>query len=208
VPDSAHGRPRGRPTSWCGKDVACGRLSFHNRNYNAIRRFASYAVGHAACLVLIKCVIKHKVGQLRWRSTYVGPVGATGADTPSTAVRLRFVLGDRHYNPLPGALCVRDTECQHRAAARYSRRDPMNGGAIATEPFPPVGHPVQCSQADPGYRRIISTRRFCGSRTPGPVGTSRSVCPKPRMEMALAGTPSRTSSPATACARRSERPML
>ena len=58
------------------------------------------------------------------------------------------------------------------------------------------------------YCRTISTRRFCGSRTLGPVGTSRSVWPKPWMEMALAGTPSRTSSPATACARRSERPML
>ena len=29
------------------------------------------------------------------------------------------------------------------------------------------------------YRMMISTRRFCGSRTPGPVGTSRCVSPKP-----------------------------
>ena len=32
---------------------------------------------------------------------------------------------------------------------------------------------------------MISTRRFCGSRTPGPVGTSRCVSPKPWMVIAL-----------------------
>lgn len=57
-----------------------------------------------------------------------------------------------------------------------------------------------------GHCMTISTRRFCGSRTPAPVGTSRWVWPNPRMVMAAGGTPSRTSSPATACARRTERP--
>ena len=32
---------------------------------------------------------------------------------------------------------------------------------------------------------MISTRRFCGSRTPGPVGTSRCVSPKPWIAIAL-----------------------
>ena len=55
---------------------------------------------------------------------------------------------------------------------------------------------------------MISTRRFCGSRTFGPVGTSRCVSPKPWMEIAFFGTPSRTSYAATASARRIDRPML
>jgi hypothetical protein len=57
-------------------------------------------------------------------------------------------------------------------------------------------------------RMMISTRRFCASRTPAPVGTSRLVSPSPWALMALCGTPSRTSSAATARARRSERPWL
>ena len=55
---------------------------------------------------------------------------------------------------------------------------------------------------------MISTRRFCGSRTPGPVGTSRCVSPKPWIVMALAGTPSLTSSACTALARRTDSPWL
>ena len=43
------------------------------------------------------------------------------------------------------------------------------------------------------YLMTISTRRFCGSRTPAPVGTSGWVSPKPWMVMALFGTPSFTS---------------
>ena len=57
-------------------------------------------------------------------------------------------------------------------------------------------------------RMTISTRRFCGSRTPGPVGTSSCVSPKPWMPMAACGTPSLTSSACTALARRTERPWL
>ena len=55
---------------------------------------------------------------------------------------------------------------------------------------------------------MISTRRFCGSRTPGPVGTSRCVSPKPWMVIAFCGTPSLTSSACTAWARRTDRPWL
>lgn len=55
---------------------------------------------------------------------------------------------------------------------------------------------------------MISTRRFCGSRTPGPVGTSRCVSPKPWITIALFATPSLTNSAATAWARRTDRPWL
>jgi hypothetical protein len=37
------------------------------------------------------------------------------------------------------------------------------------------------------YRMMISTRLFWGSRTPGPVGTSRCVSPKPWIVMAAGG---------------------
>lgn len=56
--------------------------------------------------------------------------------------------------------------------------------------------------------RMISNRLFCGSRTPGPVGTRRWVSPNPRVAMTERGTPSRTHSPATAPARRSDRPGM
>ena len=36
---------------------------------------------------------------------------------------------------------------------------------------------------------MISTRRFCGSRTPGPVGTSSFVSPKPWMLIEFRATP-------------------
>ncbi len=58
------------------------------------------------------------------------------------------------------------------------------------------------------YLMMISTRRFCGSRTPAPVGTSRWVSPKPEMAIDEAGTPSLTSSALTAWARRTDRPWL
>ena len=54
------------------------------------------------------------------------------------------------------------------------------------------------------YGKTISTRRFCGSRTPGGVGTRRSFMPRPATTMSLRGTPSRSSEAATALARRSE----
>ena len=64
------------------------------------------------------------------------------------------------------------------------------------------------SQTPSIYLMMISTRRFCGSRTPGPVGTSRCVSPKPWMVIALSGTPSLTNSASTALARRIDRPWL
>jgi hypothetical protein len=55
---------------------------------------------------------------------------------------------------------------------------------------------------------MISTRLFCGSRTPAPVGTNKLVSPSPWTLIAFCGTPLRTSSAATARARRSERLWL
>ena len=58
------------------------------------------------------------------------------------------------------------------------------------------------------YWMTISTRRFCGSRTLSPVGTSRPFSPMPMTVIACAGTPSRTSASLTALARRSDSAML
>ena len=58
------------------------------------------------------------------------------------------------------------------------------------------------------YWMTISTRRFCGSRTLSPVGTSSWVSPLPMTVIACAGTPSRTRASLTALARRSDSAML
>ena len=58
------------------------------------------------------------------------------------------------------------------------------------------------------YWMTISTRRFCGSRTPSPVGTSSWLSPLPMTVIAWAGTPSRTRASLTALARRSDSAML
>jgi hypothetical protein len=58
------------------------------------------------------------------------------------------------------------------------------------------------------YCSTISTRRFCGSRTPSGVGTSRPPLPTPTTAMAVAGTPFCTSASLTALARRSDSAML
>src|SRR5881394_1121661 len=58
------------------------------------------------------------------------------------------------------------------------------------------------------YWMTISTRRFCGSRTPSAVGTSGWLSPRPTTAIAVAGTPSRTRASLTALARRSDSAML
>ena len=58
------------------------------------------------------------------------------------------------------------------------------------------------------YWMTISTRRFCGSRTLSPVGTSSWLSPLPMTVIAWAGTPSRTRASLTALARRSDSAML
>jgi hypothetical protein len=70
-------------------------------------------------------------------------------------------------------------------------------GPVNRAPRPDVDH-------DSATRR--STRRCCGSRTPGPVGTRRRVSPNPWMVMAFSGTPSAISRAWTAFARRAESP--
>jgi hypothetical protein len=55
---------------------------------------------------------------------------------------------------------------------------------------------------------MTSMRRFCGSRTPGPVGTRRTVSPNALRAISAFATPSRTSSAAALCSQRvaAERP--
>ena len=64
------------------------------------------------------------------------------------------------------------------------------------------------SGAGGGCGTTISTRRLRGSRTPSAVGTSRSSSPRPTVTMSVAGTPRRTSSSATASARRCDSSRL
>ncbi len=54
------------------------------------------------------------------------------------------------------------------------------------------------------YGKTISTRRFCGSRTPSGVGTRGSFMPRPATSISLRGTPRCSRAAATAFARRSE----
>src|SRR5579862_1791525 len=58
------------------------------------------------------------------------------------------------------------------------------------------------------YCSTISARRFCGSRTPSAVGTSRPFLPAPIVVISPPGTPSVTRPSLTAAARRSLRPWL
>ena len=55
-----------------------------------------------------------------------------------------------------------------------------------------------------GYGETISTRRFCGSRTPLAVGTRLSFSPRPLTIIWFCGTPSAAIALATLLARRSE----
>ena len=75
--------------------------------------------------------------------------------------------------------------------------------------LPGVGH-QSAGEVREGrsYCTTISTRRFCGSRTPSPVCTSRPCSPRPITLIAWAGTPSRTRASFTALARRSDSAML
>ena len=68
------------------------------------------------------------------------------------------------------------------------------------------GRPVPVGPS--AYWMTISTRRFCGSRTPSAVWTSRPCSPRPITAIACAGTPSRTRASFTAFARRSDSAML
>ncbi len=104
-----------------------------------------------------------------------------------------------------------------RAALRDHRRQlpRLRSGDAAAQPggqgelvLTPAGGDAARRRRPGDQRRMISTRRFCGSRTSGPVGTSGWVSPKPLMVIVPAATPSRTSSAATARARRSDSARL
>ena len=64
------------------------------------------------------------------------------------------------------------------------------------------------AHALPPQFMTISTRRFCGSRTPSAVGTSGSDSPTPRSTIRLSATPSVTSSRRTASPRRTDSAWL
>ena len=71
------------------------------------------------------------------------------------------------------------------AVVRSPRRRPGEGGRVR-------------------QGKTISTRRFCGSRTPSAVGTRGSFMPRPATTMSLRGMPNRSRATATALARRSD----
>jgi len=64
--------------------------------------------------------------------------------------------------------------------------------------------PRVLQRARPSYGKRISTRRFCGSRTPAAVGTRGSFMPRPVTAISLRATPRAARAVATAFARRSE----
>ena len=78
---------------------------------------------------------------------------------------------------------------------RHEKGGPRQGAALSLKP-------------GIAYWMTISTRRFCGSRTPSAVWTRRPASPRPITVIACAGTPSRTRASFTALARRSDSAML
>jgi NRAMP (natural resistance-associated macrophage protein)-like metal ion transporter len=98
---------------------------------------------------------------------------------------------------LAGSVAYAAAEAAHPSKRMGSSRLPL---AEATRSVGELAAGVYCT--------TISTRRFCGSRTPSPVCTSRPCSPRPITEIACAGTPSRTRASFTALARRSDSAML
>ena len=107
--------------------------------------------------------------------------GLTSAKPPNVIRRLRSASLSQ---PDKGAVAL--------------RRAGKKGGPQAAFPFARFR----------SYWTTISTRRFCGSRTLSPVGTSSWLSPLPMTVIACAGTPSRTRASLTALARRSDSAML
>jgi hypothetical protein len=100
---------------------------------------------------------------------------------------------------LSDELAMLDEEADHLSAS--SRKSaPLARKAARWAAFP-------CDDVQ-SYWMTISTRRFCGSRTPSAVGTRRPCSPRPITAIACAGTPSRTRASLTALARRSDSAML
>jgi len=77
--------------------------------------------------------------------------------------------------------------------------------AVAAPIVPAISPRSAC---DVGYVKTISTRQFCGSRTPGGVGTRGSFSPRPLTAMSPRATPKPASALATLLARRSDRRWL
>jgi len=131
-------------------------------------------------------------------STLVCPRGSRLAcqiDGDPTPARTQPIL------PRPGHQIARRT---HLTICRTQKKPPRDhrGGC----PEPAIGAPGGCREER--YGKTISTRRFCGSRTPSGVGTRGSFIPRPATIISLRGTPRPSRATATALARRSERRWL
>ena len=110
----------------------------------------------------------------------------------------------------PGQSCVRQGKCPkgERGKPRshgLRTADPTGNGQ--TQKRRPLGR-LFAIWIVVTYWITISTRRFCGSRTPSAVCTRRPCSPRPITAIAVAGTPSRTSASLTVFARRSDSAML
>ena len=118
--------------------------------------------------------------QPRWYPPFPAPVR-----TRSSSRR----VAPRIAPPRQQLWCAADPDRRSRQQGRAGVANrPVEVDAIAgSQPMPerPVQTRAYRSQTPSSYLMMISTRRFCGSRTPGPVGTSRCVSPKPWMVMAL-----------------------
>jgi hypothetical protein len=136
------------------------------------------------------------------------PTSSISAALRQAALLGRVALGDR----------IGEGECQRIAASRDSiRRIPDRCGGPGMDVLQQCqvrrdqGYPYRrtaLASSTRLYWTTISTRRFCGSRTLSPVGTSSWVSPLPMTVIACAGTPSRTRASLTALARRSDSAML
>ena len=143
-------------------------------------------------------------------------------DSPKPGCRPVLLLLKRakdHCRSRDSRAWVRPKRRAHPNRASY-RTDPSDRFVWAPCPSTPLSQrkPPRLSAAAAGagkgprnlqvrrplYGKTISTRRFCGSRTPSGVGTRRSFLPRPLTTMSLRGTPRRSSAAATALARRSE----
>src|SRR5262249_32518455 len=135
--------------------------------------------------------------------------GLDGGSVAQFGDKPDLVLGYRSGVPI-----IRNAEnfnapLGHGCGGNDRRRPAIRGQLLRFRAVSSVGD-------DPDHRLVHSprqgsmmvARRFLGSRTPSGVGTAGLSLPCQASATALAGTPSFTSSPRTASARRLLRPML
>jgi len=131
--------------------------------------------------------------------------GRSSPLTPSNAARMDYDLrqDDGIGGRRPGSLQAGKVGNGEHRSGRRRRASPDLGLAITHSPKE-KGEPAEADSPnlpalpkecggvpywpEPGPK-VISTRRFCGSRTPSAVCTRRCVSPKPCVFIAVAGTP-------------------